>query len=403
MNRISVDDVRAARERLRLVIGRTQLSLSQGASHRCNAPIYLKFENEQRTGSFKIRGAYNKISQLPTEDREKGIIAASAGNHAQGVAQSASLLSVKSTIVMPETSPIVKIKATQGYGANVILFGENYDEAYARGRELADTEKKTFVHPFEDPHIIAGQGTVGLEILEEEPEVDTIIVPVGGGGLISGIALAVKTLNLNCRIIGVQSSRSPGMCLKKKPELKLTVDPLEPPTIADGIAVKKPSEAIYDLYIRSLVDDIVTVTDDEIAEAIVFLLERAKTVVEGSGAVGLAAAFNHRIPLGKKNVVVLSGGNIDLNLISKIIEKGLMKRGRLSRVTVLVKDQPGYLNLLTGILAKQKANILDVTHDRLHREVGLRETRIEFLVETQSEDHILEIKRKISEAGGKII
>lgn len=404
MKVIGLEDIREARQRIQSVVQKTQLGFSQSCSQIAGTDIYLKFENEQKTGSFKIRGAYNKISSLSDADKSKGIIASSAGNHAQGVAFSASRLGVKSRIVMPMFAPHVKVGATKAYGAEVILHGQIYDDAYDYARQLEREKGYIFVPPYEDPLIIAGQGTIGLEILEDLPDVDSVVVPIGGGGLMSGVAVAIKALRPQCKVYGVQAERVPTLFQMFH---KMPISPVDAKirnsTIADGIAVKKASSYILDQYLRRYVDDIVTVTEDEIAQAIVFLLERAKTVVEGSGAVVWSAVAKNKLSLGKKSVLILSGGNIDLNLISKIIERGLMRKGRLARLSVVVDDMPGNLNRLTSVLAEKRANILEVSHDRLGYGIDLRETRIDFLVETESDEQIVEIRNSVLALGARLL
>ncbi|WP_413288543.1 threonine ammonia-lyase [Bdellovibrio sp. HCB337] len=399
--KVTIEEIRKARETLKNISKTTEVDHSISASRLLGSDVYLKFENTQRTGSFKIRGAYNKIINLTNEEKKRGVVASSAGNHAQGVALSAALAGVKATIVMPENAPLTKVNATRGYGAEVILKGEIYDDAYEHARHLEKTEGYVFVHPYEDAHIIAGQGTIGLELHEQIPDLDTVIIPIGGGGLISGISTALKTLNPKIKIIGVQSDQAPGMSQlfhKQSPEPRKRIS-----TIADGIAIKHPSQIVYDSFIAKNVDEVVTVTDDELAEAIVFLLERAKTMTEGSGAAAMAAAMNRKLKLGKKTCIILSGGNVDLNVISKIIEKGQTKRGRLAELSVVVDDLPGNLNRLTKAIAEQKANILEVHHDRISQGLFLRETRIEFVLETSSPEHIEKIKQALIAAGGKIL
>lgn len=399
---VNLDDIRKAQKVISPTIIRTQLNHSHSASRRMNSQIFLKFENEQRTGSFKIRGAMNKISSLNSEERSRGIIACSAGNHAQGVALSASELKVNSHVVMPVNSPLVKISATEGYGAQVILHGDFFDESFRHATELAKKNGYIFVHPYEDPAVIAGQGTIGLEILEDLPDVDTVIVPIGGGGLISGIATAIKALRPDCRVIGVQSDQAPGMeHLFKKQDYQPKGGGIA--TIADGIAVKYPSQAMFDSFISRLVDDIVLVNDADIAEAIVFLIETARTVVEGSGAAAFAAALTGKIDLGAKTCILLSGGNIDLNIISLVIERGLQRKGRLARLSVVVPDAPGSLSRLTKVIAEKRANILEVHHDRVSARLNLKETRIDFVLETTSHKHIDEIKQAFGEMGARII
>lgn len=401
MLKVTLDDIKNAESKIRDLVLRTPINYSRSASEWLGSEVFFKFENEQTTGSFKIRGATNKLLSLTADERNKGIVASSAGNHAQGVAYAATRLGAKARIVMPVTSPLIKIVATQNYGAEVILHGALYDEAYQHARELEKSKGFTFVHPYQDPLVIAGQGTLGLEILKDLPDLDSIVIPIGGGGLISGVATAIKAIRPQCRVYGVVSAHAPGMLKLFK---NLPLDPKDSAlTIADGIAVKRPSPEMCETYIRHLVDDIIAVTDDEIAEAIVWLLERAKTVVEGSGATVLAAAAQKKWNLGKKTCLVLSGGNIDLNIISMVIERGLSRKGRLARINVVVPDRPGVLQRLTNALAAEGANILDVKHDRLRPDLSISETGIEFLVETKSAEHIQKLKGKLAETGAKIL
>lgn len=400
--KVDISDIQKAHGLLKPIVKYTDLDLSISASAVFNRNVYFKFENTQRTGSFKMRGAYNKIMNLSAEEKARGVVASSAGNHAQGVALSSKLAGVKSTIVMPETAPLNKIAATKNYGAQVILKGEVYDDAFEYAKELEKKEGYTFVHPYQDPYVIAGQGTIALEILSQLPDVDSIIVPIGGGGLISGISVAIKTLKPSCKIFGVQSNQTPGMSdlFKNLPgenrNKRIT-------TIADGIAIKKPSVEIYNQFISKYVDNIITVSDDEIAEAIVYLVERVKTVTEGSGAAAYAGLMNHQLDYGKNVCVLLSGGNIDLNIISKVIERGQIKRGRLAKMSVVVEDMPGNLQKLTHIIAMEKANILEVNHDRVTHGLSLRETRIDFFLETNSFEQIKTIELEIQKIGGKVL
>jgi threonine dehydratase, medium form len=401
--KLSFSDIEKARQVIQNVISPTEMSHSISASKLLNTDVYFKFENTQRTGSFKFRGAYNKISNLTAEEKARGVVASSAGNHAQGVALSASIAGVKATIVMPENCSISKSTATRGYGAEVVLKGEIYDEAYEHARSLEKAHGFTFVHPYEDPFVIAGQGTIGIEILEKVPDLDTVIVPIGGGGLISGVALAIKSINPKCRVIGVQSDRSPGMAgLFNKVPANANAKK-RAATIADGIAIKYPSQNMYDSFISKYVDEVVTVSDDEIAEAIVFLMERAKAVAEGSGAAAMAAAMQRGLNLGKKCCIIISGGNIDLNIISKIIDRGQIIRGRLCELSVIVDDLPGNLSRLTKVIAEQKANILEVRHDRVSKGLSLRETRIDFVLETSSLDHVEQIKSVLIAEGAVVL
>jgi threonine dehydratase len=400
--KVTLEDILKAREVLKTIARNTELDLSVSASQLLGTEIHLKYENTQRTGSFKIRGAYNKIANLTAEEKARGVVASSAGNHAQGVALSATLAGVKSTIVMPENAPLTKVNATRGYGANVILKGEIYDDAYEHARFLEKEKGYVFVHPYEDPFVIAGQGTIGLEIHERLPDLDTIVIPIGGGGLISGISTALKALNPKVKIIGVQSDQAPGMSQLFHHQTPMPAKK-RISTIADGIAIKHPSKQIYDDFISKNVDEVVTVSDDELAEAIVFLLERAKTLCEGSGAAAMAAVMNRKLQLGPKTCVLLCGGNVDLNVIAKIIDKGQFKRGRLVELSVVVDDLPGNLHRLTQAIAEQKANILEVHHDRISKHLVLRETRIDFVLETSSPEHIEQIKAALVATGGKIL
>ena len=398
---ISLDDIYAARKNLAGKIQQTPVSTSRSVSERLGTTVLLKLENQQITGSFKTRGSLNKMLSLSKAELAKGLVASSAGNHAQGVAYAAKTVGAKALVVMPETSPLIKVMATQKYGAEVILHGRVYDDAYLHARELEKKHGYTFIHPFEDPLVIAGQGTLGLEVLEQIPDLDSIVVPVGGGGLISGVATVIKALKPSVKVYGVVSHVSPGMLQLFKKE---KVDPPSTSlTIADGISVKKPSEMMYKEYISRLVDDMVDVTDEEIAESIVYFLERAKTVVEGSGAVVLPGAEKAEWDLGKKCCLVLSGGNIDLNLVSKVIERGLSKRGRLIRLSVIMPDRPGSLMKLTNVIAEKGANVMDVKHDRFRQGVKLSETAIEFLLETRSAEHAAEIQDAFRSLGGRIV
>jgi threonine dehydratase len=399
--KVNLEDIRKAYSIIKDQILITETSKSISASRLLGTEVFFKYENQQYTGSFKIRGALNKMHSLSAEEKKRGVVASSAGNHAQGVALSATRSGVKSTIVMPVGAPLVKVQATQDYGAQVVLHGDLYDEAYEHARELERKHGYIFVHPYEDPFVIAGQGTIGLEILEKVPDLDSIVVPIGGGGLISGIATVVKALNPKCKIFGVQSNQAPGMeklFHGQQPEPAKRIV-----TIADGIAIKKPSQVMFDSFISKLVDQVVTVSDDEIAEAIVFLLERAKTVCEGSGAAGVAAIFQKKLDLGKKTCVVLCGGNIDLNIMAKVINLGLIRKGRLAELSIVVDDLPGNLNRLTKTIAELGGNVLEVRHDRISAGLLLRETKIDFTLETKSPEHANEIKQALVRTGGRIL
>ncbi len=412
--KITIEDIRAAREVIKGRIRRTPLRESPFSVARApeGSQVFFKFENEQLTGSFKIRGALNTMLSLSKEDRERGVVASSAGNHAQGVAYGAKVVGATANIVMPATAPIVKINATRSHGANVILHGEVYDDAYAKALELEKEKGWIFVHPYLNPQVIAGQGTIGLEVLEDLPDVDTIVVPIGGGGLISGIALAAKSLNPKIRIVGVVSDQAPMMMRMfygetfaaiQAEKRSALLQPKRVTTIAEGIAVKNASPIMFETHIKRLVDDIVAVNDDEVAAAIVSLLEKAKTVTEGSGAAGLAAVMAGKIAGGKKIAVILCGGNIDLNVMSRVIESGLRHEHRLARIALVVDDLPGNLQRITTVMAEERANVLEVYHDRVSPELSLRETRIDFLVETSNQEQINTLHQRLRAQGFKVL
>jgi threonine dehydratase len=399
---VSLEDVQKAREVLRGVIKDTELGRSESASKLFGHEVFFKYENTQFTGSFKLRGAYNKIYSLSKEEKSRGVVASSAGNHAQGVAFSATKLGVRSKIVMPVQAPLVKVTATRDYGAEVVLYGDVVDDSHVRAHEIEEQEGLVFVHPYQDSMVIAGQGTLGLEIIEALPDLDTVIVPIGGGGLISGIATVVKAINPKCRVIGVQSQQAPGM-EKLFHHQSVAEPPRRISTIADGIAIKRPSPQMYQQFISRLVDEIVTVTDDEIAEAIVFCLEKSKSMLEGAGAAGVAALLSGKLKLGRKTCVVLCGGNIDLNIISKVIEKGQIRKGRLVEMSVVVDDLPGSLSRLTQAIAAEQANVMEVHHARVSQGLYLRETKIDFVLETTSHEHVQRIREALIAAGARIL
>lgn len=398
------EDIKKAQKALEGVALKTLCEYSRSASEYVGVDTYLKYENQQLTGSFKIRGAYNKISSLSNEQLASGVSASSAGNHAQGVAYSARALGAKAHIVMPYGAPLAKMEATRNYGAKIYQSGEVVDEAYEYCMELNKKEGFEFVHPYNDPDVIAGQGTIGLELFEQIKDLDSVVISVGGGGLISGIALALKTLNPKIKVYGAVAHAAHGMkdLFDSKGE---NIGIGATPTIADGIAIKKPSTYIYENYISKYVDGMVSVSEEEIANAMVFLLERAKAVVEGAGAAGLAGArkAKSKWDLGQKTAVVLCGGNVDLNLLSTVIEKGLSMAGRMTRIRVATNDLPGNLNKLTSVLAELDANVIDVTHDRLSSYLNLRETLIEFLLDTKDFEHIEQIKTKFKELGARVL
>lgn len=363
--------------------------------------IYLKTENLQITGSFKVRGAYFKISQLSDEEKAKGVIACSAGNHAQGVALAAQKNGIKSLICIPDGAPISKVEATKSYGAEVCLVKGVYDDAYKKARELQKESGAAFIHPFNDPDVIAGQGTIGLEILEQLPDVDAVIVPVGGGGLISGVAFAVKSLNPNCKVYGVQASGAPSM-VKSLEDHK--VEALKNvSTFADGIAVKCPGDLTYDLCTK-YVDKVVTVTDDEIAMAILALIEQHKLISEGAGAVAVAAAMFKKVDIkGKKVVCLLSGGNIDVTILSRVINRGLLKAGRSGDLTIEMMDKPGQIKEVSTIIADLGANIVSVHHDRMGENAGINACYLRICMETRNHEHVEQIRKAITNAGYHIV
>jgi len=397
---ITLEMVKEAREALREVVRTTPLSFAQHKGLR-DKNVYLKQENFQLTGSFKIRGAVNKIASLTAEEKSKGVIAASAGNHAQGVAFGAEKYGVDCHIVMPETAPLVKVTRTKEYGSKVTLHGRYFDEAFAKASEISEADGATFVHPYKDPMVIAGQGTIGLEIFEGLPEVENVIVPIGGGGLISGIAFTLKALKPDIKIYGVVVDQTPGMKELKSGSKRTNRKQIS--TIADGIAVKNPSEEMFQTYIDKYVEEIVEVTDEEIAQAIVYLLEYEKSVVEGSGAAGLAAILSNKLELTGQTCVVLCGGNIDLNMVNSVIDTGLRKQGRIARISTVVSDLPGALAKMTNVIAKKGANIVDVVHDRVHPDLSVRETRIDFYVETIGFEHIQILIAALKKQGAHII
>ena len=393
---VSLVQIQEALGRIRKSIHVSPCTRSETFSEFTGNSVYLKLENRQRTGAYKERGALNKLLSLTPEQRSQGVIAASAGNHAQAVAYHAPKLGIRARIVMPLATPLIKVSATRGYGADVVLHGGNYDEAYDEAMRLSAQDHLTFVHAFNDDTVIAGQGTLGLELLEQLPDLETIIVPVGGGGLIGGIGCALKETNPSIKVIGVQPARLPSAKVAVAEGKPVTLPAAV--TIADGIAVRRAGECTLPLM-QKYVDDIVTVEEEEIANAVLLLLEREKVLAEGAGAAALAALVNRRIPMihgaisnaPKKIVVVVSGGNIDVTLLARIIERGLVKDGRLVRLRVHLPDYPGALHRLTGILAQHRANIVETSYDRAYHNVNLGDTAIDITMETRGPDHIAEL------------
>jgi threonine dehydratase len=394
---INLADVKAALDRVRKSIYLSPCTISATFSQLTGNSIYLKLDNLQRTGAFKERGALNKLLTLTKEEREHGVIAASAGNHAQGLAYHAGKRGIRAQICMPLTTPLIKVSATKAYGAEVVLHGANYDEACEEAIRRGNQQHLTFIHPFDDDAVIAGQGTLGLEMLQQHPEIEAVVVPIGGGGLIGGIACAIKETNPKVQIVGVQTSRLPSMKAAVAEGKPVTIPAAA--TIADGIAVRRAGDRTLPL-VQKYVDQIVTVDEEEIANAILLLLEREKTMAEGAGAAAIAAMVNHKIEMsGKKIAVLVCGGNIDVTLLSRIIERGLVKDGRLVRLRVHLPDYPGALHRLTGILADHRANIVETSYDRTYYGVNLGETAIDITMETRGPEQIAELLAALSSAG----
>jgi threonine dehydratase len=394
---ISFVDIEEARERIHEQVYLSPFPYSETISRMTGNRVFCKLENLQMTGSFKERGALNRLLTLTAEEAQRGVIAASAGNHGMAVAFHSQRLKIASTIVMPVFAPLIKVTRVRQYGGQSILHGNDYDEALAEAQRLSQARGLTFVSAFNDPWIVAGQGTIGLELYEQNPDLDAVIVPVGGGGLIAGIALALKTLKPGVRIIGVQSETVPSM----KNALANGAPTRLPPamTIADGIAVRQVGETPFAL-VKEFVDDIVTVSEAEIAKAVLVLLEIEKTVAEGAAAVPLAALLNQKISLSGKNVgLIISGGNIDMNLISRIIETGLIQDGRLSRVAVIINDRPGNLARVTQCIADLGANILQISQTRGFGEMAIGETEVEFVLETAGPEHVERLHARLHQAG----
>ncbi len=396
---LTLDKIYHASFVLKEVLRRTDLiaapQIAPGSS------IFLKPENLQLTGSFKVRGAYYKISQLSDEEKAKGVIACSAGNHAQGVALGATKNGIKSLICLPSGAPISKVEATKKYGAEICLVDGVYDDAYQKALQLKEEKGYTFVHPFDDENVIAGQGTIGIELLDQLSDVDAVIVPVGGGGLISGVAFAIKCLRPNVKVYGVQASGAPSMVqslyhkrIERLPAVK---------TIADGIAVKEPGTHTFDICSK-YVDDVVTVTDDEISTAILSLIEQQKLVAEGAGAVSVAAAMFGKLPIeGKKTICLVSGGNIDVTILSRVINRGLQKSGRSYVLTVELMDRPGQLVGVTSIIARMGANVISVHHERAGKTTDIDACYLQVVLETRNQEHIDKIRQELIRSGYHVI
>ena len=396
---LTLDKIYQASFVLREVARKTDLIWARNMATDCE--LYLKTENLQMTGSFKLRGAYYKISQLSPEERAKGIIACSAGNHAQGVALAAQKMGIKSVICMPDGAPISKVQATKSFGAETCLVPGAYDDAYAKAIELRDSTGATFIHPFDDDDVIAGQGTIGLEILEQIGDADAVVVPIGGGGLISGVAFAIKSLRPDVKIYGVQAERAASMAESVRLGKQITLDSVS--TFADGIAVKHPGDNTFAL-INKYVDEIVTVTEDEIATAILTLMEKQKLVAEGAGAVGVAAVMFGKLPVkGKKVVAVVSGGNIDVNILSRVVTRGLVTTGRNATLQIALEDKPGQLLGVSSIISRCGGNVVSVHHERSDANMAVASCFLKIGMETRDFAQIEEIRAALTEAGFKIV
>jgi len=395
---VSIKDVHAAAKRLENVIKKTELIKTPFFSNECNNTVFIKPDNLQVTGAFKIRGAFNKLSQLTDAEKNRGVIASSAGNHAQGIGLAAQLLGIKSTVVMPATTPIIKVEATRNYGANVVLFGDNYDEAYRKAKELEAEHSYVFVHPFDDLDIILGQGTLALEILDQLEDVDEILVPIGGGGLISGIAFAAKMITPSIKIIGVEPEGA--ACIKESLTNNQVTELAKVDTIADGAAVKRPGSLTFK-FIKEFVDEVVSVSEFDIAEAILLLIEKHKLITEGAGALSLAG-LKKISSRNKKIVCLVSGGNIDILTISAIINKALVFRGRLFCFTVNLPDKPGELLHVAKILAELNANVIKLDHNQSKVMDSFKQVQLEVTVETNGHSHVEEIEAAFQHKGIEI-
>ena len=396
---LTLDKIYKASHVLRSVIRKTDLIHAPLVNP--DSEIYLKTENLQITGSFKVRGAYYMMSQLTEEEKARGVIACSAGNHAQGVALAAAKNHIKSLICLPDGAPISKVQATKSYGAEVCMVNGVYDDAYKKALELKEEKNYTFVHPFDNEDVIAGQGTIGLEILEQMPDVEAVIVPIGGGGLMSGVAFAIKNLNPNIKVYGVQASGAPSMRNSIRDGKIECLDHVS--TIADGIAVKEPGEHTFQ-YVSQYVDEIVTVTDDEISAAILALIERQKLIAEGAGAASVAAAMFNKVPIqGKKTVCLVSGGNIDVTILSRVIKRGLLMSGRTCMLNIELLDKPGQLKLVSEIIADMGGNVISIHHERANEGSDVNGCFLRITMETRDYNHIQEIRDALTKAGLKLV
>lgn len=396
---LTLDRIYQAAHVLKSVVRKTDIIMSPGLSSDCG--LYLKTENLQITGSFKVRGAYFKIAMLSDEEKKKGVIACSAGNHAQGVALSAKHAGINAVIFIPSVAPLSKIEATKSMGAQIKIIDGVYDDAFEAAAAFQKENGGVFIHPFDDIDVIAGQGTIGLEILEQIPDVDAVIAPIGGGGLISGVAYAIKKLNPACKVYGVQAAGAGSMYNSFKDKKRWSLTSVS--TFADGIAVKSPGVNTYE-FCREYVDDIVTVTDDEIATAILTLMEQQKLVAEGAGVVAVAAAMFHKLPIqGKKACAIISGGNIDVNILSRVINRGLLTTGRLSELNIEMLDKPGQLSEVSALIAGLGANVTKVLHNPGGENTDINGCFLHISMETKNKNHFMEVQQAIKKAGYKII
>ena len=395
---LSLAAIHDARDRIADVVRVTPMQYSYAFSERTGAAVHLKLENFQRTGAFKLRGALNRITTLSDAQQDAGVVTASAGNHAQGVALAATRAGVDATIVMPEHAPISKVQATRRYGGRVVLDGVDYEEAQARAHEIEHEEGRTYVHAFDDEMVMAGQGTIGLEILDQQPDVETVIVPIGGGGLISGIATAIKSQQPDVRIIGVQAEGASSVIDSLAAGEIRARDSVD--TVADGIATRSVGEHPFEI-IQERVDEVVTVSDEEIALALTLLLERSKTLVEGAGAVALSALLEERFEYDDDEVIVpaLCGGNIDMNVLTTVILRGMIQLGRYLKIRTVLPDQPGALEGLIEIIADKGANIYEIHHERASREIGMSDTSVELELETHGPEHAADLLATLRDAG----
>ena len=398
-NELTLDKIYHASYVLKEVIRKTEMIYAPELNDNCE--VYLKTENLQVTGSFKVRGAYYKISQLSEEERAHGVVASSAGNHARGVALAAAKSGISSLICIPDSAPISKVEATKSYGAQVELVPGAYDDSYNRACQIVEEQGRTLIHPFDDPDVIAGQGTIGLEILDQLPDVDAVLVPIGGGGLISGVAYALKRMKPEVKIYGVQAAGAPSMQESVRQNKQITLDSVN--TFADGIAVKHPGDLTFEL-VKEYVDDVVTVTDNEVASAILAMIEKRKLIAEGAGAVSVAAAMYNKVPIqGKKVCCLVSGGNIDVNILSRVIERGLVTSGRNSNISIRLVDKPGQLEGVSRIISEHGGNVVSVHYDRGDVGMAINACTLHITMETRNGEQAQEICKRLKQAGFDLV